>query len=259
MTSAIIQQPYGVIFAKEHMSAPFIMCGGYLGFIYVFSNRMKYNTPFSLKQPLIYWNLSLCLFSFIGALQTVPSLFKLIYNSDDFKDTICENPSQSWGQNPWVGLFVYSKIPELMDTFFIIARKRPLIFLHWYHHVTVLLYCWHSYAVEAPQALYFVAMNYSVHAIMYGYYALSAMKIKPVWLPPVMITATQIMQMMVGVIVQCKASYEYLYNSNESCSLNGTNIFWGGIMYASYLKLFSDFALKRYIPPIKSQKTLKTI
>ena len=42
MTSAIIQQPYGVIFAKEHMSAPFIICGSYLGFIYVFSNHMKY-------------------------------------------------------------------------------------------------------------------------------------------------------------------------------------------------------------------------
>ena len=31
-----------------------------------------------------------------------------------------------------------------------------------YHHVTVLLYCWHAYATEASQALYFVAMNYTV-------------------------------------------------------------------------------------------------
>jgi hypothetical protein len=66
----------------------------------------------------------------------------------------------------WVQLFILSKIPELIDTVFIVQRKRPLIFLHWYHHVTVLLYCWHSYATEASQALYFVAMNYSVHAVM---------------------------------------------------------------------------------------------
>ena len=129
MTSAIIQQPYGVVFAKEHMYAPFIICGGYLGFIYLFSNYMKYNVSFSLKQPLIYWNTSLCIFSFVGALQTIPLLFHLIYNSNDFKDTICENPSQSWGQNPWVGLFVYSKIPELIDTFFKMSEEGWLNFI----------------------------------------------------------------------------------------------------------------------------------
>ena len=36
-----------------------------------------------------------------------------------------------------------------------------------YHHITVLLFCWHSYATESSTGLYFVAMNYSVHAIMY--------------------------------------------------------------------------------------------
>lgn len=257
ITSMHIKKPYGVIFAKQNMSVPFIISVGYLGFIYLFSNYMKYNKPFLLKKSLIYWNASLCIFSFIGALQTVPLLLKLIYNSSEFKYSICTNPSQTWGQNPWVGLFVYSKIPELVDTFFIIARKRPLIFLHWYHHVTVLLYCWHSYAVEAPQALYFIAMNYSVHAIMYGYYALSAMKIKPIWLPPAMITSSQIMQMIVGLFIQCNASYQYLYNSNKSCPLNGTNIFWGGIMYASYLKLFCDFAVKRYVKPSNKKYLLK--
>lgn len=251
--TTMIDKPLGVDFAREHMSIPFVVCGGYMSFIYLFSNYMKNAQPFSLKTPLIYWNTSLCIFSFIGALQTVPPLLMLIYNSSSFKDTICQNPSQTWGQNPWVGLFVYSKIPELVDTFFIVARKRPLIFLHWYHHVTVLLYCWHSYAVEAPQALYFIAMNYSVHAIMYGYYALSAMNIKPKLLPPAMITSSQIMQMVVGLFVQCNASYQYMFQSPQSstCPLNGTNIFWGGIMYASYLKLFCDFALKRYIKPIK--------
>lgn len=257
MNSELIYKPYGVTFAKEHMSLPFIICGCYLGFIYKFSNYMKDKPAFKLKKSLIYWNSALCIFSFIGALETAPLLFNLIYNSNDFKDTICKNPSQLWGKNPWVGLFVYSKIPELVDTFFIIARKRPLIFLHWYHHVTVLLYCWHSYAVEAPQSLYFIAMNYSVHAIMYGYYALSAMKIKPFWLPPVMITSSQIMQMIVGLFVQYSASYHYLYNSNDSCTLNGTNIFWGGLMYASYLKLFCEFALNRYLKPSIKNNIIK--
>ena len=34
----------------------------------------------------------------------------------------------------WASLFVLSKVPELGDTFFILLRKQPLIFLHWWVH-----------------------------------------------------------------------------------------------------------------------------
>ena len=55
------------------------------------------------------------------------------------------------------------QIPELGDTVFVVLRKKPLIFLHWYHHVTVLLYCWHSYYEQTTYGLYFICMNYTVH------------------------------------------------------------------------------------------------
>lgn len=42
----------------------------------------------------------------------------------------------------WATMFVLSKVPELGDTVFIILRKQPLIFLHYYHHATVLVYAW---------------------------------------------------------------------------------------------------------------------
>ena len=42
----------------------------------------------------------------------------------------------------WATMFVLSKVPELGDTIFIVLRKQPLIFLHWYHHATVLVYSW---------------------------------------------------------------------------------------------------------------------
>ena len=37
----------------------------------------------------------------------------------------------------WVGLFIFSKIPELLDTVFLVLQKKRVIFLHWFHHVTV--------------------------------------------------------------------------------------------------------------------------
>ena len=36
-----------------------------------------------------------------------------------------------------------------------------------YHHVTVLLFCWHSFMSTSSAGLYFVSMNYGVHALMY--------------------------------------------------------------------------------------------
>eukprot|EP00615_Pteridomonas_danica_P001040 CAMPEP_0114370378 /NCGR_PEP_ID=MMETSP0101-20121206/32465_1 /TAXON_ID=38822 ORGANISM="Pteridomonas danica, Strain PT" /NCGR_SAMPLE_ID=MMETSP0101 /ASSEMBLY_ACC=CAM_ASM_000211 /LENGTH=300 /DNA_ID=CAMNT_0001521877 /DNA_START=55 /DNA_END=957 /DNA_ORIENTATION=+ len=180
---------------------------------------------------------------------STPTSLLLVKDPSPLSASICSSPTSSWGVGAtglWVQLFIFSKIPELIDTYFIVARQRPLIFLHWYHHVTVLLYCWHSYSTEASQALYFVAMNYSVHAIMYGYYCLMALKMKPKWLPPVVITIAQISQMFVGVAVQLAASYKY-FTEGASCGVNGANIFWGGMMYSSYFFLFSKFAVERYL------------
>jgi len=212
---------------------------------------MANRTGFSLNKPLMWWNFSLSLFSFIGMLRTVPQLFYILATSS-FEESICGS-GDTWGNGAsglWVTLFIFSKIPELIDTVFIVLRKRPLIFLHWYHHITVLLYCWHAFATMSGNGLYFVAMNYSVHAVMYGYYCMAALGMRPKWLPPYMITIAQIAQMFVGTAV-CIASYIYL-NNNPNCSVNSENIFYGSIMYASYFALFLEFAIKRFI--LKSGK-----
>ena len=42
----------------------------------------------------------------------------------------------------WSYLFALSKYYELADTLFLILKRKPVIFLHWYHHTTVLLFTW---------------------------------------------------------------------------------------------------------------------
>jgi elongation of very long chain fatty acids protein 6 len=49
--------------------------------------------------------------------------------------------------------------------------------------VTVLLFTWFCYTHENP-GIIFVAMNYSVHAIMYGYYFMVRPPFPPPSLPP---------------------------------------------------------------------------
>ena len=77
----------------------------------------------------------------------MPSLLNTIYYRGVYH-SVCVPPTPRYGRGPvgfWVVLFIFSKIPELGDTVFIVLRKKPLIFLHWYHHVTVLLFCWHAF------------------------------------------------------------------------------------------------------------------
>ena len=169
------------------------------------------------RKLLVVWNAALSIFSFCGMFRTVPHL---LYNlgTNSLVDNICGtnglDPESNFGAFAtgfWVQMFIFSKPFELFDTYFIVVRKRPLIFLHWYHHVTVLLFCWHSYSFEASTGLFFVAMNYSVHAIMYGYYCLMALRIKPKWINPFFITAAQVSQMVVGVTVSLLSYYYKFY------------------------------------------------
>jgi len=221
-------------------------------------DKIEYKNIWDTRGLLACWNALLCVFSFAGALRTVPHLLYLI-TTRTFEETICTppvHPQHGWGLGAtgmWVQLFILSKIPELFDTFFIVQRKRPLIFLHWYHHVTVLLYCWHSYATEASQALYFVAMNYSVHATMYGYYCLKALKIQPP-IPDYCITFCQIAQMVVGFGVQCASLMYHLADTNGTCGVKHENMIAGAAMFASYFALFVAFAVKRFIMKPKAKK-----
>ena len=66
----------------------------------------------------------------------------------------------------------------MIDTFFLVIHKKKVLFLHWYHHITVLLYTWYGYTHASPIGVHMTAMNYTVHAVMYGYYFLMAMKMK---------------------------------------------------------------------------------
>ena len=134
---------------------------------------------------------------------------------------------------------------ELIDTFFIVIHKKPLIFLHWYHHISVLLYCWHAYVTKAPAGLFFVSMNFGVHAIMYFYYFLMAVKLKPKWFNSMYITVSQISQMVVGVTIMVLGFILPPGFSGE-CAISTENNVAGLIMYGSYLLLFVQFFMQRY-------------
>jgi len=249
-----------VNFAASNVVLPFALVSAYLCFCYFGKQYMETRKPFDMRLLLAGWNALLCTFSFLGMCRTVPYLLASIL-SNDYKSTVCANPADGWGVGPtgfWVMLFIFSKVPELIDTVFIVLRKKPLIFLHWYHHVTVLLFCWNAYATMAGSGLYFVAMNYTVHALMYGYYCLQALNMCPKNFPAFLITFAQIAQMFVGTGV-CVSAWYYKLNG-QVCHNDISNLTAGALMYGSYLYLFCEFAVKRYIlKPQKSKAVAKDL
>jgi hypothetical protein len=175
------------------------------------------------------WNWLLAAFSAWGVVCTWSAIATRAY-AYGFETTCCGH----WvymGRGPvaWAMLlFIYSKLFELLDTAFLVAKKTDIIFLHWYHHITVLFYCWyaaggwnraggarsfvakrrprpapqppprsprtrppdrrrsvacsrahlrrHSYSTRISNGIWFAAMNYFVHALMYAYFAMTQVR-----------------------------------------------------------------------------------
>jgi len=164
-----------------------------------------------------------------------------------FASTVCASPvAGGWGVGAtglWVMLFVYSKFAELGDTMFMIASNKEVPFIHWFHHAATLYFSWHSYRHESGYALYFITMNYSVHAVMYAYFAARSLNLVPASFPASAITVVQIAQMFVGVAVQLVAGGLYARGSCDS--VRRGSLVLGTLMYGTYFYLFAEFLVRR--------------
>ena len=143
--------------------------------------------------------------------------------------------------NFWYYAFIISKIPELLDTFFIILRSKPLVALQWYHHFATLLICYNISHLACDEFTVFFFMNYFVHFFMYSYFGLYTVYSKSLKIFGTFVNIIQTLQMILAI---CLAIY--LYNSNESLKCNyiikidEINYLYtfGMCMYLSYFILF---------------------
>ena len=207
-----------------------------------FYNNKKLNRKYKISQNTInkyyfYWNLSLSLFSIWGTYNTLPILIKSIY-FNGLNSTIVNN--DLWSLMIYPGLlFAPSKIIELGDTLFIMLKGKKVRFIQYFHHWITMLYCWHAhyyiYNGINVNAI-FCSINYTIHSLMYSWYAISAIGIiTPIWIKN-MITKLQIIQMFFGFYMCCIANfYGKWYTIDYYGSLFATN------MYLFYCILFTRF------------------
>ncbi|NXC41020.1 ELOV6 protein, partial [Penelope pileata] len=223
----------------------------YVTLIFGMQHFMKERKSYKLRTPLALWSLGLALFSAIGTYHTWKHLVSIL-STEGFKHSVC---SQTIYVHPitkfWIYLFVLSKALELGDTIFIVLRKQKLIFLHWYHHILTLIYTWYIYKEMAAGSSWFITLNLTVHAFMYSYYTVRAMGFRVSRYIAMTITFSQILQMVIGIIVNV---LHICWMEGKICPATWSNISFSFLMYLSYLVLFCNFFAKSYLTSTQKSK-----
>ncbi|XP_053733988.1 elongation of very long chain fatty acids protein 6-like [Synchiropus splendidus] len=240
---------------QENWSKSFMFGGLYAALIFAGQHFMRERPKLNLRAPLALWSLSLAIFSIIGAVRTGTYMLHVLTTSG-FRQSVCDNGFYSAPVTKfWAYAFAVSKAPELGDTMFIVLRKQRLIFLHWYHHITVLVYSWYTYKDQVAGGGWFMTMNYAVHSLMYTYYAFRAAGIRLPRPCAMIITLTQILQMVMGLTV---LALVYTWMHEVRCPSFVDNVMWGSLMYFSYLILFAMFFYNSYLKGTPSGAKLKS-
>ncbi|PGH04998.1 hypothetical protein AJ80_08425 [Polytolypa hystricis UAMH7299] len=225
----------------------------------VFGGRelMKNRPAFKLKGAFIVHNLYLTIIS--GALLAlfIEQLLPTLWRHGVFF-AIC-NHDGGWTK-PLVVLYFLNYITkyiELLDTVFLVLKKKPLTFLHTYHHGATALLCYTQLIGLTAVSWVPITLNLTVHVVMYWYYFQSARGIRIWWKE--WVTRLQIVQFVIDLGFVYFASYTYFTSTYFTwmpnagqCAGEEFAAFSGLIILSSYLLLFISFYFATY------KKTVKT-
>ncbi|KZS92956.1 GNS1/SUR4 membrane protein [Sistotremastrum niveocremeum HHB9708] len=153
----------------------------------------------------------------------------------------------------------YIKYLELIDTVFLALKKKPLAFLHVFHHSATALLCFTQLNGKTSVSWVPIVLNLTVHVAMYYYYYATAGGRKIWWKK--YLTSMQITQFVIDLFVVYFASYSYFVSSyfrdilpaRGSCSGTESAAIFGCALLTSYLFLFIHFYIQTYKKPASAK------
>ncbi|KAI9298044.1 GNS1/SUR4 membrane protein [Neoconidiobolus thromboides FSU 785] len=225
-------------------------CVGYLITIFSLQYLMSFASPLKLNFLFRAHNLFLTLVSLALLLLFIEQILPVIVN-DGLYYSLCNQAAWTQKLQLLYYLNYLTKYYELVDTLFLVVKKKPLAFLHYYHHSLTMVLCYTQLNGKTPVSYVPITLNLAVHVLMYFYYYLATFGGKIWWKKYV--TVFQITQFVIDLAAVYFCTYN-LYVSKYyphlphvgSCAGTETAANFGCYLLSSYLLLFVEFFYKTY-------------
>ncbi|KAL7413285.1 fatty acid elongase [Mrakia frigida] len=222
-------------------------------FLVIFSGRelMKKLPAFKLQFLFQCHNLFLSTGSALLLILMVQEIAPIVYNHG-FWYAICNPAAFTEKLEFYYIINYYIKYYELLDTVFLVLKKKNLAFLHVFHHSATAVLCFTQLQGTTSVQWVVITINLLVHVIMYYYYFATAGGKKLWWKK--YLTTMQITQFIIDIFIIYIASYGHfvhaygagrLPNIGDCAGSEGAALF-GCALISSYLFLFIGFYRATY-------------
>lgn len=231
----------------------------YLAVIFIVQALMKNQQPHKLTPLFQAHNVILSSGSLLLLVLMLEEILPILWK-EGFHYAICAEEAWTARMEFYYMVNYYFKYLELLDTVFLAFKKKPLQFLHVFHHAATALLCYSQLNGKTSISWAVIVLNLAVHVIMYYYYYATAGGARIWWKK--YLTTMQIAQFIIDIFVVYFGTYEHTAAKYfpdtlphiASCAGAEDAAVFGCLLLTIYLGLFINFYFQTYKKPVATRK-----